>query len=66
MSDNPMFKRLASFETHLDALDRQLMDPAITSDSGRMREVAREATRVRNVVEAYHEHQRLEKELEGA
>jgi peptide chain release factor 1 len=66
MSDNPMFKRLAAFEVRLDTLDRQLMDPTITSDGGRMREVAREATRVRAIVEAWRDHQRLEAELVGA
>lgn len=61
-----MFDRLGAFETRLDALDRQLMDPAIHSDGTRLREVSREASHVRTVVEALREHRRLETELVGA
>jgi peptide chain release factor 1 len=61
-----MFDRLGAFETRLDALDRQLMDPAIHSDGNRLRVVSREAAHVRAVVEALHEHRRLESELAGA
>ncbi|MEZ4240880.1 MAG: peptide chain release factor 1 [Myxococcota bacterium] len=66
MSDSPMMKRLASFAPRLEALDRQLMDPAIASDPQRMREVAREANRVRGIVEAFEDYQRLDAELDGA
>jgi peptide chain release factor 1 len=61
-----MFERLGAFETRLDTLDRQLMDPAVASDGKRRREVATEAAHVRTVVDAWHEHQRLERELVGA
>jgi peptide chain release factor 1 len=61
-----MFERLSAFETRLDALDRQLMDPAVASDGKRMREVATEAAHVRDVVDAWREHRRLESELADA
>lgn len=61
-----MFERLAAFETRLEALDRQLMDPAIASDGRRMREVATEAAHVREIVEAWQAHRKLERELAEA
>ena len=61
-----MFDRLGAFETRLEALDRQLMDPAIVSSGTRLRDLSREAAQVRQVVEAWHEHQRLERELKDA
>jgi peptide chain release factor 1 len=61
-----MFERLAAFETRLEALDRQLMDPAVASDGKRMREVATEAAHVRDVVDAWRAHRRLEQELAEA
>jgi peptide chain release factor 1 len=61
-----MFERLATFATRLDALDRQLMDPAIASDGKRLRDVSREAAHLREIVEAYEDHKRLEAELVGA
>jgi peptide chain release factor 1 len=61
-----MFERLEAYATRLDALDRQLMDPAIATDGRKLRQVAQEAARVREVVEAYEEHKRLQTELAGA
>ncbi|MCB9687136.1 MAG: peptide chain release factor 1 [Alphaproteobacteria bacterium] len=61
-----MFERLAAFEVRLEALDRQLMDPAVASDGRRLREVATEAAHVRDIVEAWHAHRKLESDLEGA
>jgi peptide chain release factor 1 len=61
-----MFERLATFATRLEALDRQLMDPAILSDGARMREVSREASHLRQIVDAFDRHKRLEAELVGA
>jgi peptide chain release factor 1 len=63
MSERLGFDRLGAFETRLDALDRQLMDPSIASDGKRLREVSREASHVREIVEAWQEFQRLEKQL---
>ncbi|MEQ1565348.1 MAG: peptide chain release factor 1 [Myxococcota bacterium] len=61
-----MFERLEAFATRLEALDRQLMDPAIASDGRRLREVAREASHVRDIVERHEQHKKLVRELEGA
>lgn len=61
-----MFDRLGAFETRLDALDRQLMDPAVYSDGDKLREISREAAHVREVVEALHAHRKLEADLAGA
>jgi len=61
-----MFERLDAYTTRLEALDRQLMDPAIASDGRRLREVAQEASHVREIVEAWETHKRFEGELAGA
>jgi peptide chain release factor 1 len=58
-----MFDKLAVFETRLEVLDRQLMDPGVASDPKRMRELNREAFRVRAIVDAGLEVHRIEKEL---
>lgn len=61
-----MFDKLPSFERRLEALDRQLMDPAILKNSTKLREVSKEASRVRGIVDAWHAHQELESELADA
>ena len=61
-----MDEKLFVFERRLDALDRQMMDPAVASDGRRFREVSQEASHVRAIVEAWHHAQRLERELAEA
>jgi peptide chain release factor 1 len=61
-----LFERLDAFETRLEALDRQLMDPAIAKDGRRFRDVAQEAARVRGIVDAVHGYRKIERELAGA
>src|SRR5688500_5695210 len=61
-----MFERLDAFATRLEALDRQLMDPAIASDGRRLREVAQEAAHVREIVEAHDAYKKLQLDLQGA
>jgi len=61
-----MYEKLAALERRLEALDRQMMDPAIASDGDRFRKVSREAAQLRDITDAWHELQRLDKELEGA
>ncbi|MEZ4322442.1 MAG: peptide chain release factor 1 [Myxococcota bacterium] len=61
-----MFDKLPSFERRLEALDRQLMDPAVMKDSKKLRDLSREASHVRDIVDAWHAHQQLESELAGA
>ena len=61
-----MFERLDAFETRLEALERQLMDPAIGKDGRKLREVAQEEARVRGIVEAVHGYRKIERELAGA
>lgn len=61
-----MDDKMLVFEKRLEALDRQMMDPAIASDGRRFREVSQEAAHVRQVVDAWHAVQRLETELAGA
>lgn len=58
-----MDDKMLVFEKRLEALDRQMMDPAIASDGRRFREVSQEAAHVRQVVDAWHAVQRLETEL---
>src|SRR4029079_14009332 len=40
--------------------------PTVVSDGQRLREVATEASHVRDIVDAWHAHQKLEAELAGA
>ena len=61
-----MLDKLAAFETRLEALDRQLMDPAVASDGRKVREVSREAAHVREIVEAGQDLKGLHEELAGA
>jgi len=61
-----MFDKLPSFERRLEALDRQLMDPSVMKDSGKLRDLSREASVVRGIVDAWHIHQRLQSDLDGA
>jgi peptide chain release factor 1 len=61
-----VFERLEAFETRLEALDRQMMDPSIATDGRKLRAVAQEAARVRGIVEAVQAHRKIEAELTGA
>ncbi|MEO0600204.1 MAG: PCRF domain-containing protein, partial [Myxococcota bacterium] len=61
-----MLDKLPAFEMRLEALDRQLMDPAVASDGRKVREVSREAAYVRDVVDAFHALQRQQNELNDA
>ncbi|MBA2320704.1 MAG: peptide chain release factor 1 [Deltaproteobacteria bacterium] len=61
-----MFSKLIAFEARLDVLDRQLMDPSVASDSRRLRELTREASRVRDIVDQWHAYRKLDTELTGA
>ncbi len=61
-----MLDKLPAFETRLEALDRQLMDPAVASDGRKVRELSREASYVRDVVDAFHALQRQQTELSDA
>lgn len=61
-----MFDKQGTFERRLEVLDRQLMDPAILKDSSKLRALSREASHVRGIVDAFHQHAALQTELEGA
>lgn len=61
-----MLDKLPTFETRLEVLDRQLMDPAAAADPRRYRELTRENARVRRIVEAFQAYQRLRTELDDA
>ncbi len=61
-----MDEKMVAFEKRLEALDRQMMDPAVASDGRRFREVSQEAAQVRDIVEAWHAIRRLDEELAGA
>ncbi len=61
-----MLERLPQYESRLDVLDRQLMDPAVAGDQRRMRELTREASRVRALVDAFQAHKKLLGELADA
>ena len=58
-----MLEKKPVFESRLEALDRQLMDPATSADSKKLREVSREAAYVRDVVDAFQIIERLHREL---
>ncbi len=61
-----MLDKKPAFESRLEALDRQLMDPAIASDGRKLREVSTEAAHVRDIVEAFREFERVQQELVDA
>ena len=61
-----MLEKKPVFESRLEALDRQLMDPATAADSRKLREVSREAAYVRDVVDAFREIERMQTELTDA
>jgi len=53
--------KLRALEARLDALDRQLMDPAVVSNAGKLRDAMREHSQVTEIVDAW----RAVKSLEG-
>jgi len=61
-----LFEKLAAFEQHLEVLNRQLMDPDVVSNPAKLRDLSREHAHVNEIVEAWHEHRRLERELADA
>jgi len=61
-----MDDQLAVFEQRLEALNTQLMDPAVASDGRKLREVSKEHARVSTIVEAWREVVELEEELTGS
>ena len=61
-----MYEKLAALERRLEALDRQMMDPAVASDGKRFRAVSQEAAHLRDIVDAWHVVRRLEQELADA
>jgi len=58
-----MDEKLLAFERRLEALDRQMMDPAVASDGRRYREVSQEASHVRHIVDTWRAAARFEDEL---
>ncbi|MEN0067560.1 MAG: peptide chain release factor 1 [Myxococcota bacterium] len=61
-----MLEKLPVFETRLEVLDRQLMDPAVAANGQKVREISREAAYVRDVVDAFHALQKQQSELADA
>ncbi len=58
-----MDAQFAVFEQRLEALNTQLMDPAIAGNARKLREVAKEHSRVSAIVEAWHAVRDLQQEL---
>ena len=58
-----MFVRLEELQRRLEELDRLLMDPSISSNLGRMRDVSREHSDLTKMVDLAHRIQQAEKEL---
>ncbi|MCP4809450.1 MAG: peptide chain release factor 1 [Proteobacteria bacterium] len=58
-----MFDRLEVMEARHGELERMLMDPAITGNRNRMRDVSKEHSQVTPIVTAYREHRQLTAEL---
>ncbi|HND30007.1 MAG TPA: PCRF domain-containing protein, partial [Myxococcota bacterium] len=58
-----MFVRLEELQRRLEELDRLLMDPSISSNLGRMRDVSREHSDLTKMVDLAHRIQQTEKEL---
>ncbi|HMV66436.1 MAG TPA: peptide chain release factor 1 [Myxococcota bacterium] len=58
--------RMDLLEGRLDAVNRQLMDPEIVSDSRRLRDASREHAQLSYIVEQWHSVRGLQEELDGA
>ncbi len=61
-----MFDKLEAFVARLEVLDRQMMDPAVLRSPSRLRDLGRESTHVRAIVEQWDAHKRSQTELEDA
>jgi peptide chain release factor 1 len=61
-----MFAKLDSLAQRLAALDRMLMDPAVVSDSAKLRDVSREHAHLTGIVDAWNMLRSTEAQLESA
>src|SRR4051812_39952117 len=61
-----MFDKLAGIERRYEELDQLLADPANLSDYSRVTEFAQERAEIEPIVQAYREHQSVQKQLEEA
>ena len=61
-----LFDKLAAVERRYDELNRQLSDPNVASDPGRMAELAREHSEIEETVQLYQAYQAAQSELADA
>ena len=60
-----MFQQLQQVVTHYHDLAKQLSDPAVTADSKRFQQIAKEHAGLRELVETYERYRKVQAELEG-
>jgi len=60
-----MFQQLKDVVTHYHDLSRQLSDPAITGDSKRFQQIAKEHAGLRDLVDTYEKYEKVRGDLEG-
>ncbi|MCA9959715.1 MAG: peptide chain release factor 1 [Anaerolineales bacterium] len=61
-----MLEKIAKVVARYDEIEKQMADPAVIADYTRLNELAQERSEMSDLVEAYHQHQQLEKELSEA
>lgn len=61
-----MTQELENLSHELDALERSLSDPALLSDPPRYRAATQRHAELKEIVDVYREHQRLEQQVEDA
>ncbi len=60
-----MFDQLHQVASHFENLNRQLMDPGVTSDPKRYQQLAKEHASLRELVETYEKYRRVQGDLAG-
>jgi len=60
-----MFDRLEVIEARHGELERMLMDPSVTADRNRLRDISKEHAELAPIVAGWREHKKLSEELEG-
>lgn len=61
-----MLDKIAKVVTRYDELERQMADPQVLADHVKLVELAQERSDLEPLVQAYHRHQEVTEELEGA
>ncbi|MCA9895677.1 MAG: PCRF domain-containing protein, partial [Anaerolineae bacterium] len=61
-----MLDKLAGVEARFNEIDRQMVDPVVTSDHTKLTELAKERSDIEPIVQAYRHYKKQIDELKGA